>query len=196
MERKAWALINYGLNILLLFVILLIQGADDRLVVALLLIVNLVSLLVLLSCERHWDATHWLGLCLLILTAAFVILFVGTSRTGVSYLYGASLILATLVVFIAETVAGWRGTLLGRLLSHFHGESEPEKDEEEHDLIVEEIMPHHERRLLTRKGTILYHKEGCIALRNVPKTDLVEISDGEALAYGLTPCKACKPYRE
>lgn len=198
MQHKAWALASYSLNILLLLAVLLVRVPADTIIASTILVLNLCSLLVLLSLEHSWDATHWLGLSLLILTTPFVILFLATNHTGVSYLYGATLILANFCLIIVELVAGWRSTIFNSILSRFHRE-EPaaEKAPEQEDILVEEVHAHPpERKLLTRKGTTLYHKEGCIALRNVPKTEIIEISDGEALAYDLQPCKACKPYRE
>lgn len=196
MQHKAWALLNYSLNILLLLAVLLVRLPTDTIITSALLMLNLCSLLALLSLEPDWDATHWLGLYLLILTALFVILFLATTHTGVSCLYGATLILASFCLIITESIANWRSSAFNQFLNKFHPDETTLEQPEQDDIIVEEITPHHERKLLTRKGTTTYHKEGCITLRNVPKEDLIEISDGEALAYDLAPCKACKPYRE
>jgi hypothetical protein len=197
MKRKAWALFTYGLAIILLFIVLLVRGPDELLAAAFLLIVNLASLLLLLSRERQWDWSHWLGLCYLVLTAPFIILFLAAKHTGVSYLYGATLILASFVLFIVELLISWRTSALNRLLARFHDDEEPAAErEEEGELVVEQIRGRRERRFLARKGATVYHRNGCIALRRVPKEELLDISEGEAKAYGLTPCRACKPSKE
>jgi hypothetical protein len=196
MRQKGWALFTYGLSIVLLFLMLLVRGPDELLAAAFLLAVNLASLLLLLGRERGWDWTHWLGFGFLVLTAPFIILFLAVKHTGVSYIYGASLILASFVLFIVELLATWRRSALNRLLARLHGDEEPAAEqEEEGELVVEQIRGRTERKFLARKGATVYHRDGCIALRRVPKEELLEISEGEAKAYGLTPCRACKPTR-
>jgi hypothetical protein len=184
MESRVWAIGNYGASIILILATLFLHTRLEMHIAALGLAIVLLSHLVLLSRER-WDATHYLGLLYLILSTIFLILFVATRHTGVSYLTGAVLIFGAMALIIMELVAGWRTyKALDRMTSG--------KDEEP---ALEELEPYEKKvRLLAKKGETSFHREDCPLLQEVPVAELIQLdSRDEAIAYEMTPCKTCKP---
>ncbi len=198
MERKAWATITYAVSLALTLLLLFLQDPDQRLAAAALILLDLVSLLILLAREEEWDATHWLGLGYLLLSCVFALLYLVTPTTGVSYLLGAAIILAALVLFVVELVAGWRSyPFLGRLSGHAPRDTAPamtENDSGETDeIVIESVKPRRKAYgLATERGAKVYHRDTCRLLAK--KDGVVPLSSAEeAQSYGLKPCRFCKP---
>ncbi len=102
--RGEW-LLAYALHVVLLLLLLFLVVRDATLVVSGLLALDLLLLLVLVARSR-WSAFQALPLALIVLTAPFILFWLAVPRTGVSYLYGVILILAGLILFVIEIVAG------------------------------------------------------------------------------------------
>lgn len=185
MRRIGWALTTYALEILLLLLLLFVHDPDPRLAIAFLLVANLAGLLVLLAREPAWDATHLLGLGLLLLTAPFPILFLALETTGVSYLYGAVLILASFVLFIVEIAVGWRRFTFIDDMMRSAARSAPRE---------EPALPERKEKLLAKGGTTVYHRESCPLIAKEKIADLIHLSsEDEAMSLGLEPCATCRP---
>ncbi len=182
MERTVWALINYAVSILLLVVLLFVQSRDANLLVAGLHVLVLISFLALLAVEQ-WDSTHMLALSYLLVASLFLLLYLTIQHAGVTFVYGAILILAGLVLFIVEIIAGWRSyRFLDRLV-------EGKKEEEP---AIHEVTARPIERLVAKGGTNVFHQEECRMLQRAAVSDLIQFtSRDEAEALGLEPCKIC-----
>ncbi len=201
MERKAWAIVSYGLLILFTLLLLILPTIDEKLLVGFLLLVTTASLLAILSQETAWDGTHWLALATVFIAAPFTILYFAVRVTGVTYVYGAILVLLSFTLIIVELAVGWRSSkLFNKLLRH--GAKRPEKEEKKRDgeeadeFVVEPVTGKGVAsgvRLVARKGSTTFHKASCGLIATAKPGDLIKVTAGEAEAYGLRPCKACKP---
>jgi hypothetical protein len=197
MERKAWALLTYGLGCL--FLAMLFIGGSLRLALCLLFAANLLSLLVLLLLEERWDASHYLALALFALAGAFLVFLLRGSNSPLGIF---ALIAANLGLAIVEL-----SQLRPVLVDHARDEAADssisnveasDDDTDEGELIVEPVLPRkHEERgytLVTQRGTNLYHRALCRTLKGGAESSLIELSSPEeGEAYGLKACKVCRP---
>lgn len=186
MKAKAWTLLTYGLNILFLLALLLLKNPDARLIAVFLIMIDMAGLLTILGREK-WDVTHYLGLCLLLLTSIFLLLYLAYRHTGVTYLYGGVLILASMVLLAVELIAGWRSYKIIDRLMKKNGPLEEETPIE----TLEPLKP--KERLFAKQGSTTYHMENCRTLQQTKVVDLVQLTREEADAYEMHPCKVCKP---
>ncbi len=195
MERKVWATITYAISLALTLLYLFLQNPDQRLYTAGLMILALVSLLALLSREEEWDGTHWLGLGYLFLSGAFTLLSLTVRTSAITYLLGAVLILAALVLLVVELVVGWRAYLFLNHLSDHADEHAPEREESEMDeIVIESVKPRKKTYgLATKRGATVYHRDTCHLLAKQDGETVPLSSAEEAQSYGLKPCKFCKP---
>ena len=192
MNEKGWALFNYAFAILFLLVLLFMRDPDYALVGALLLVATLASQLLLLHRELDWDVSHFLGLGFLLLTSLFTIIFLIWEQTTLSIIFASLLLLFAAILIIGESIEeldSWSpfDYFLRGKLQH--------QAVHEDDWVVEAIQPREVgEQFYTTGGSTIYHTDGCRSLQRKKKDDVIELSSREeTLAYGLTPCKVCKP---
>lgn len=179
MKHKRLAILTYWLDILFLLLILFLQRPEYQLLALALLFANQAGRIILLAYEK-WNWTHKIAISHLILITLFALLFLTTRVTGVSYIYGGVLILASFIFLILELSAGWRSVnIIDRFLR---------KDDE---LVVELGAKKKDEIFVAKQGSKTYHLRSCRTLKKRDK--LVELSANEAKAYSLRPCKVCKP---
>jgi len=187
MEHKIMAIVAHGVLIMGVLLLFFAPTFDFRLMAGLLVIADLAALLIILVSERPWDATHLLSLSLVVLGAAFVILFLGTRITGVSYLFGGFLIIQALFLTVVEIVEDWRSyRMFDKFIGHPH---------EHRELVVETLHAKKKAayRLLAPEGGKLYHRDSCRVLAKKPGKTIELHSVEEATSFGLKPCGFCKP---
>ncbi len=198
MERKAWVLSAYAIHIVLMLVILFLGEPDASLVANALLLLDMVSLLILVANER-WHATCGLAIGLIVVTAPFVILWLATPRTGISYLYGGILVLAGFILLIVELILGWRGYRFpaARQARRRDGRKRQDRkrqDKEQEGQAIEAITTTPQERYLATGGASVYHRVGCRSLDRANADELIHLSSkAEAEGLGLEPCTLCKP---
>ena len=187
MQRRAAALTLYSLLMAFLLLVLFIQEELSRLVAIGAMLLTLGALLALLIVERKWDATHLLGLGLIILTAPLALILVEVEPTGITYVYGALLILAAFTLFIVEILSAWRSIAW---FDRFLKRQEPAREEQ----LVEPIVPIAGEKLLAKGGSDIFHKESCTLIAQTKLAELIHFTKREeAEDLGLQPCKICKP---
>lgn len=187
MKAKSWSLANYGLSIIFILAIMFLTTTLTMYFAAIAFSLVLISQLILLYKER-WDGTHYLGLAFLMLSSIFLLLFVGITHSGVTYIYGTVMILAAMAFIVMEMTDGWRNySILNRMAS--------QEDEVEEPLLepVEAYEPV-AYRLLAKQGSTTFHREECRTLQQTKVAELIQLaSREEAEAYAMEPCKICKP---
>ncbi len=192
MERQLHAIASYAIAILLLLLLMLLGGAH-RITAGALLALLLGAQLLLLTNDEPWDGTHILSFSALVLTAGFLLIALVTEPVGVTYLLGVTLILTNLALIILETVAKSHGyAWLDRLMERTGRQSERTDDEDE-QLVTPVMSKRASAPYVAKRGSTTYHRNGCRRLTNTLATDLLPLSATEAQAFGMEPCKACRP---
>lgn len=170
--------IAYTVSLFSILFLLFAASTAYQLLAGALLVLMLLWLLLLLHHTSGWRSADYQGALFIILAGTLLVLVLGFPLTFFTYALGAVLVLAAVFLLVHRLVLQPRSdTLFDRFANGGPGVERLEQADAP-TLVV------------ARQGGRTYHLADC---RVLGTHKLVTLSAGEAEAYGLKPCKVCRP---